>query len=410
MIGLFAIAITEENPKLAQVYPILKRWVADNSLSLKPEWDICQCCGMPMAATEHFGTNSDGNTNTDYCYFCYQNGEFTQYLPLDERIELSVGFMNGTEKLDGRTLTKEEAALQMRVLLPHLKRWQTHEIVHQEYYKAVNTAVDFINEHLHETINLYDLANAVHISGYHFHRIFKAILGESPGEYIRRLRLEKAAFKLHTSQSTLRDIAEQTGYQSYHALSKAFRKYYGVSPSEYRLKPSELNVVIQPAEKLNIEPDIREISPKTVISTRVKNPYIHPHAYTDAWKKLVDFMDVDGVPNKRYEYLCLMRDISVTTRPEHHRIYACITNVCNRKPCGIFVQQTIDGGLYAVFRSKGCYKNLESLYLHIYRDWIPRNPYELRDAASFEKFLNTPDMVNVNELLTEVYIPVVQLK
>jgi DNA gyrase inhibitor GyrI len=118
-------------------------------------------------------------------------------------------------------------------------------------------------------------------------------------------------------------------------------------------------------------------------------------------------MEVNGIPDNSYEYYCLMQDISVITRPEHYRTYAYVTNTNNRRSCGIFGQQRIDGGLYAVFRSQGSYENLESLYLHIYRDWIPHNHYVLRDAASFEKFLNTPDRVNVNELLTEVYIPVV---
>jgi AraC family transcriptional regulator len=397
--------MAKQTQKNNHLFPILKRWEGDNSLSLKMEGKICQSCGMPMAAKEHFGTNSTGTANTDYCCFCYRDGQFLQNMPLEERIELSVSYMNGTEKIDGRSLTKEEAALQMRVMLSQLKRWRTHETVHLEYYKAINTAVDFINSHLHEQINLYDLANAVHISGFHFHRIFKAVLGESPGEYIQRLRMEKAAFKLHTSRATIYDIAEQTGYQSHHAFTKAFKKYYGMSPSDYRRKPYYLNNPIQTSEKLNVEPEIKEILPKKVISTKVHNPFENPDAYTDAWKKLIVFMNVNGVPNGDCEYLCLMRDISVITRPQHYRSYACITNINDRKPHGIFGQKTIDGGLYAVFSSKGSYSNLEHLYRYIYRDWIPHNRYELRDAASFEKFLNTPDAVSVNDLQTEVYIP-----
>jgi AraC family transcriptional regulator len=370
---------------------------------------ICQSCGMPMAATEHFGTNSDSSPNVDYCCFCFQKGNFTQDMTMSQKIEHSVRFMDGNEKIDGRTFTQNEAALRMHVQFPALKRWQTHEITHQEYFKAINKAVDFINEHLHETVNLYDLAAAVHISGFHFHRIFKAMLGESPGEYIRRLRMEKAAFKLDTSRFTLLEIAEQTGYQSPHALSKAFRKYFGISPSEFRTRPLERKVAIAPAGKWEIESEIREIAPKAVISTRVVNPFKNPHAYTDAWKKLTRFMDASGVPDETCEYLCLMQDISVITRPEHYRSYACISNIQNKKPHGIFARQTIAGGLYAVFTYRGAYRNMDNLYCHVYRNWIPNSIYELRDAASFEKFLNTPDMVDVDDLLTEVYIPVMQL-
>ncbi|MDR2679458.1 MAG: AraC family transcriptional regulator [Tannerella sp.] len=142
------------------------------------------------------------------------------------------------EKINGRIFTGKELALRMRVQ-PSSKRWQTREVTHREYFKAINIAVNFINEHLHEKISLRDLGEVVHISGFHFHRIFKAILGECPGRYIQRLRLEKAASKLTTTNQTLTEIAEQTGYQSPQALSKAFRKYYGIAPSEFRKRPQE---------------------------------------------------------------------------------------------------------------------------------------------------------------------------
>jgi AraC family transcriptional regulator len=156
-------------------------------------------------------------------------------MTIEEKVEHFIRFPDKTEGTDGCTFT----GFRRRSRLSTQTQCQSHEITYQEYFKAMNTAVNFINEHLHETINLRNLAEAVHISGFHFHRIFKAILGECPGRYIRRLRMEKVAFRLTATEQTLVEIAEQTGYQSSQALSKAFRKYYGLAPSEFRKRPQK---------------------------------------------------------------------------------------------------------------------------------------------------------------------------
>ena len=370
---------------------------------------ICQSCSMPMTVAEHFGTNNNGSPSTDYCCFCFQNGNFTHNLSMEESIVNSVSFY-GSEKIDGRTLTKDEVALKMHIQFPTLKRWNTHEVTHREYFRAINRAVDFINEHLNKSINLYDLANIANISGFHFHRIFKALMSESPGEYIQRLRLEKAVFKLQTTQQTILEIAEQTGYQSSHALSKAFKKRFGIAPSVYRVQSSHLSVSIETPAFIRIEPEIREIKPKQVITVRVVNPFVNTDAFTHAWKKLIHFAGVNGIPDNENEYITLSRDISTITQPNLYRSYVCVTANPDIKSKGEFGKQTIDGGLYAVFTYKGAYKNLERLYCFIYRNWIPNSKYELRDIAFFEKFLNSPDVVQQDNLLTEIYIPVTRLK
>ncbi len=371
----------------------------------------CQSCGMPLAATEHFGTNSNGSPSPDYCCFCYQNGGFTQNFSMEEMIEHNLQYLDEFNQDSEKLFSAEEARAEMKAVFPQLKRWHTHQTTHQEYFKAINRAVDYINEHLNSSINLSDLADVAHISSFHFHRIFKSFLGESPGEYIQRLRLEKAIFRLQTTRLTLTEIAEQTGYQSPHALSKAFKKRFGMSPSTYRAQPSDLSVSIESTSFITIEPEIREIAGQQVITVRVANPYERADAFVHAWQKLLRFTDSSGLPGKDdgHEYLLLSRDISTITHPDLCRIYACITAKPGIRPKGEFGSQTIEGGLYAVFTYKGAYRNLEHLYCYIYRTWVPNSPYELRDITHFERYLNSPDTVQPDELLTEVYIPVARI-
>ena len=103
-----------------------------------------------------------------------------------------------------------------------------------EYNKAINQSVDYINEHLNESIDLKKIAGIANVSEFHFHRIFKAYIGESVGTYISRLRLENAAQKLQITDFTLTEIAEKTGYQSQYSLSKAFKKHFGLTPSAFK--------------------------------------------------------------------------------------------------------------------------------------------------------------------------------
>lgn len=78
---------------------------------------FCQSCAMPMSE-EHFGTEKDGSKNEDYCSYCYQDGEFTSDISMEEMIDYSA------PKAAEATGMSEEAARKMcEDMFPHLKRW-----------------------------------------------------------------------------------------------------------------------------------------------------------------------------------------------------------------------------------------------------------------------------------------------
>ena len=81
----------------------------------------CQSCGMPMGETvELYGTNSDGSRNEDYCKYCYENGEFTQDINMNEMIEFCVPYMASANE----DMTENEARKMMKEFFPTLKRWK----------------------------------------------------------------------------------------------------------------------------------------------------------------------------------------------------------------------------------------------------------------------------------------------
>ena len=63
---------------------------------------------------------------------------------------------------------------------------------------------------------------------------------------------------------------------------------------------------------------------------------------------------------------------------------------------------------YAIFRFKGLYHELNSIYRHIYLNWLPASDYTLREQFTFETYIDTPEKTPTSELITDIYIPVIK--
>ena len=84
---------------------------------------ICQSCAMPLIKDSDFGTNSDNSQNTDYCAYCYKEGNFTQDYTMEQMIDHCINFLDEFNKHAKEKITKEQALSQMHEHFPMLKRW-----------------------------------------------------------------------------------------------------------------------------------------------------------------------------------------------------------------------------------------------------------------------------------------------
>lgn len=100
--------------------------------------------------------------------------------------------------------------------------------------EKVQAAIDYIEDHLTEKLDLDVIASAVHYSKYHLHRVFSKTVGLTLHEYRNRRQLTEAAKLLVFSEGPILDIALLAGYESQQAFTTAFSTMYKQSPSQYR--------------------------------------------------------------------------------------------------------------------------------------------------------------------------------
>ena len=275
------------------------------------------------------------------------------------------------------------------------------------YYKRINRMVIYINGHLDENPSLETLASAAGFSPYHFHRIAKAFLGETIGNFIVRKRVETAARLLKETDSSISEIAYKVGYDVPSSLSKAFKLFYGVSPNEFRNNKNNLvmkEVKINPALKL-VE-RIEVLNPKKCISYSLHGDYLTCD-YEKAWSVIMGYVARKGINPAKAEYLTVYYDDPCVTEAEKQRADVCLATEEAIEPSQDLNIMEIAGGKYAIYLYKGTYKQLGSVYDTICGKYIPEGNYELDARPIFEKYLNDPATTKPEELLTEIYMPIV---
>lgn len=103
-----------------------------------------------------------------------------------------------------------------------------------DYFRLIQNAIDWIEEHLDERVQICDLARAAYCSDAHFSRVFRAIVGLSVMEYVRCRRLSLAGKELALTQEKILDVSLKYGYETPEAFAKAFKRFHGVTPMSAR--------------------------------------------------------------------------------------------------------------------------------------------------------------------------------
>ena len=279
-----------------------------------------------------------------------------------------------------------------------------------EYRESLNRVFIFIQKNLENKLTLEQMSEVAGFSQYHFHRIFSALVGEAPGEYINRIRLERVAGKLQSTTDSITRIALDAGYDTPAALTRAFRKRFDMTPSKFRNERSpfkingsfpQLKFSLEEAQKM--KPEIKTIPDQTVVFVRRTGKY--SEAAKDSWGIIMKYAGRNNLLNEKSIFIGISHDDPDITETDKLRYDACVTIENEVFPQGEVGVQVVKGGKYAVFMHKGPYENLHDTYRAICGSWLPASGMKPRDLPCFEVYHNCEGEVPPEELKTEIYLP-----
>lgn len=286
-----------------------------------------------------------------------------------------------------------------------------------DYKRRMLQVLVYIQQHLDETLSLDELARVACFSPFHFHRVFRGMVGEPVKEHVRRLRLERAAHRLKLSPNSVTDIALDAGYLSHEAFTRSFKSAFGMSPSNFRLVrgveftevPSGIHYSDPPSKRFRtlsrggkMKVEIKTLKPMRVAFMRHTGPY---GEVGKVWDQFLTVMGKDGYLGGNPMMLGICHDDPEITPKEMIRYDACLAVDDEFVPSEGIGVQTVAGGEYAVTTHTGPYDQLGKTYAEFLGQWLPRSGRELANAPSFEVYLNEPGSTRGEELLTDIYAP-----
>lgn len=281
------------------------------------------------------------------------------------------------------------------------------------YAKRIEKVVMYLCDHLDEALDLHRLAEEAHLSPYHFHRVYTAMMGETVVETLRRQRLHRASVKLLVSATPVAKLATEAGYGSVQAFNRSFRDAYGLPPAAFRKRGEQLAIAASVRKSLqqpprDLEIDMYEVSIQQLKPQRVAT-LAHQGDYNEIGRSFerlsIWASGQPGVFGPHTKMFGIYYDDPASKPASELRSDACVTVPENFKGDAEHPVKQTPGGKCAVFVHTGPYSELHLAYDWIYCTWLPQSGEAPGDQPCFEDYLNDPRQVPPSELKTAICVP-----
>ncbi len=272
-----------------------------------------------------------------------------------------------------------------------------------------------MNNNFKEDINIEKVEAICHYSYRNINRIFEALHHETIGKYVKRLRLEKAAQYLKYSKIKVSDIAYEVGFKDRAAFSKAFKKKYNYAPSAFRESSETLRQIAEQSilqeedtnrQKLQFE--IEYLPNFDYLFLEYRGDYENYSAIEIASDKLYQYAKDNDVISDRSVFMTEIMDDSDISDSLHLRynVGFILEKSLQFELEGLYRTKKHKRQKYAKFSHKGTYQSHSDYYNKIYALWMLDVALELADLPTLEFYPNSDPNSRPEEMLTEIYIPV----
>jgi AraC family transcriptional regulator len=279
--------------------------------------------------------------------------------------------------------------------------------------ESIFKSITFIEKNMYEPITIHDIAREAQYSTYHFCRIFRSLVGDSPKEYLRKRRLTVAAERLVKGETSILDIALDCQFGSHASFTRSFKQFFKVTPEQYREKADPFRLIYKDQfspqmlhhlqNRLVMEPEILTRSEVKVVGTT--------HQYQEEelnvgtlWS---DFQHkVNQITNRVGSDAFGIYEEYFETEDSVGFNYICSVEVSDFDdvPEGM-ISRIIPEQMYAVFRHTGSISFLPETLKYIWGSWLPKSNYEYVEKPNFELYSPGIQPEDPDHILF-LYIPV----
>ncbi|WP_406223328.1 GyrI-like domain-containing protein [Streptomyces decoyicus] len=281
--------------------------------------------------------------------------------------------------------------------------------------ERLNQAMEHIECHLDQRIEVSDMARQVLMSEYHFRRLFSALAGIPLSEYIRRRRLTVAGAEVLAGERTLLEVAVRYGYTSGEAFARAFRVMHGVGPGEARRTGASLKSQPRMSFRLIVEGNssmrykVVDKDEFRVVGRKARVPLVH-EGVNPAIAAFIrgigqeTLQRIESLSDQEPEGIISVSDGLDGSRAEGTELdyyHGVVTRAAVPEDMDAL---TVPAGTWAVFESSGPFpQTLQYLWRDVFTQWFPSNPYQSRPGPEILRTRLSPDATQAD---AELWIPV----
>ncbi|MDX8126675.1 AraC family transcriptional regulator [Methylomonas defluvii] len=280
------------------------------------------------------------------------------------------------------------------------------------YAMRFDRIFDYIDKHLFEPVSVNELSKQANFSRFHFQRQFSAYTGLSTTRYIQLLRLRKASYQLvFQEQRSITDISLDAGFLNAESFSRAFKKCFGQTPTQFRKHPAwqpwnERMLLPKRIRSPQMNVNIVEFSETTIAVLEHRGP---PSLIMESVRGFIDWRKQSGLsPIASSRTFGIAYDDPAVTPAESFRFDVCgeVKQPVPENSQGV-INKLIPGGRCAVVRHIGSTDRISDSVYYLYREWLPDSGEELREFPLFFHYIKRVPETPEHEQITDVYLPLV---